>query len=31
MTSGVINDQRKKATIANLTNKYGNVTVGIHG
>jgi hypothetical protein len=26
-----IDEARKKATIDNLTQKYGNVTVGIHG
>lgn len=30
-TKQTIDDQRKKETIDNLTKKYGNVTVGIHG
>jgi hypothetical protein len=31
MTKGQIDERRKNDTIANLTAKYGNVTVGIHG
>lgn len=30
-TKGVIVEQRKKEVIDNLTKKYGQVTVGIHG
>ena len=31
MTKGQIEHRRKNEIIANLTAKYGNVTVGIHG
>ena len=31
MTKGQIDDRRKKEVIENLTGKYGQVTVGIHG
>jgi hypothetical protein len=31
MTKGKIQEERKKQIIDNLTSKYGNVTVGIHG
>ncbi len=30
-TKGTIEEERKKDIINNLTQKYGNVTVGIHG
>jgi hypothetical protein len=31
LTKAHIQDRRKNETIVNLTAKYGNVTVGIHG